>query len=996
MKKLILISGVVFCLWQLAHSATPITIPGSQFPVVTTPSNDMRFLMVYPPGGLDPNPLKGSNATIRYDSLVAALELVITSPTNGQSAAQVAAQIAATNNTILVNLYDPIGTALSIGGNNSNLTYLVAQQNTNLTFSVGQNNTNLSYSIGQAATNAIIGSTNGYSWQSNLWVSTTGNDTTGNGMSNNPFASVTKAISVGGSQASIIVRSGDYSMSANGGLNVSGKKLTITGCPGERVKFWATYTIPASSFVSLSNGIYTASGSILSGFTNCLEVSTNTSIQTGFHPQGFLVYGSNSPSGAQTFSEFYPPKLLSSFGETNRCEFTAIGQGASVPSIVNSNAWWVLTNQIFYVKFPVSNSPTMIMTSSTNQSDIFITSGDAISDVSLNGLEFYGFKSTLACTNVGKWSMSRCMIAMPNREFTAVNNCVVSDCEYVYLNDGAIYYNDKILLQPTITFNNCFFHDYTGDNGGLLLFGGSGASLIGTFNAIVNNPMVYGGTNGQWGIISDGAYVYINGGIVVVDSISSSPLQIGCSSPLGKISYMAVNGTKIMNRVNGAGLRLNDSNDVVNLNNVNFDMGVGASAVAIQGITAGHVVTLQGVTRNDQGTIISAPGSTVIFKNFAGFGLDSGATVAAYLINGLNSTGESIIGNGTVRANNGFGLFLHGSAVSTRLDQNGNFFIATNSTVPSTASFNGDMLLSNTNATDLWLYKSSMGGTAWTSRNLILLDNSALNGANISAGTLPITAADTSWPSRTNYPHSIGPLVAGNVMIFNGTFDSFGSPNYTNGTPSGSGSQTPWTSTIDAALNQIVNLGNVIQTNGNFLSTNSQGSSIDWDTNHVFNIRSNGTSIVSGNPATGTLTSKKIVVSSDGASMLVTNSLNGGYTLMESNKLTTGSGTFNGGTSNYLGGVTISQSGIGSTRSNLLAPTSFTFPATTVNWTNPITTSIEVYIDNGGITGTAIKKNGTTISSSVVGDATLGLQPGEYFSETYTVGTPTGKWSPFP
>lgn len=106
--------------------------------------------------------------------------------------------------------------------------------------------------------------------------------------------------------------------------------------------------------------------------------------------------------------------------------------------------------------------------------------------------------------------------------------------------------------------------------------------------------------------------------------------------------------------------------------------------------------------------------------------------------------------------------------------------------------------------------------------------------------------------------------------------------------------------------------------------------------------------------------------------------------------------TVNVGPSNFLGGVTISGAGIGSTRSNTLAPFTITFPATTVNWTNPLTTTIEVYIDNSAVTGTAMKKNGTTIFTSITGDATFCLQQGEYFSETYTIGTPTAKASPVP
>jgi hypothetical protein len=87
--------------------------------------------------------------------------------------------------------------------------------------------------------------------------------------------------------------------------------------------------------------------------------------------------------------------------------------------------------------------------------------------------------------------------------------------------------------------------------------------------------------------------------------------------------------------------------------------------------------------------------------------------------------------------------------------------------------------------------------------------------------------------------------------------------------------------------------------------------------------------------------------------------------------------------------------GVASYRSNTIAPAAFTFPATTVNWTNPLSVNIQVYIDNSGVTGTSIKKNGGQIFQLMTGPATIGLQPGEYFSETYSVGTPVGTYSPF-
>lgn len=84
MKKILLVIGLVVCMWKLAH-AQGIVIPASQFPQVSVPSNSMRFLMVYPPGGLSANPLLASNATISYSSLVKALELTLTNTSGGGS-----------------------------------------------------------------------------------------------------------------------------------------------------------------------------------------------------------------------------------------------------------------------------------------------------------------------------------------------------------------------------------------------------------------------------------------------------------------------------------------------------------------------------------------------------------------------------------------------------------------------------------------------------------------------------------------------------------------------------------------------------------------------------------------------------------------------------------------------------------------------------------------------------------------------------------------------
>ena len=88
--------------------------------------------------------------------------------------------------------------------------------------------------------------------------------------------------------------------------------------------------------------------------------------------------------------------------------------------------------------------------------------------------------------------------------------------------------------------------------------------------------------------------------------------------------------------------------------------------------------------------------------------------------------------------------------------------------------------------------------------------------------------------------------------------------------------------------------------------------------------------------------------------------------------------------------------GFASYSSNALAPSSITFPATTVNWTNTFGKNIFLFVDNTGVTGTAVKINGKQIFGSILPiDLTIPLQPGEWFSETYTVGTPTATWKPY-
>lgn len=96
-----------------------------------------------------------------------------------------------------------------------------------------------------------------------------------------------------------------------------------------------------------------------------------------------------------------------------------------------------------------------------------------------------------------------------------------------------------------------------------------------------------------------------------------------------------------------------------------------------------------------------------------------------------------------------------------------------------------------------------------------------------------------------------------------------------------------------------------------------------------------------------------------------------------------------------VSGYTVSSNGMGSSISNATMFT-LTMPATTVNLTNTNSVSWLYFIDNTGVTGTVVKKNGVQILSSIVSDVTIGLRPGETFSETYTLGTPALTGNVFP
>lgn len=93
-------------------------------------------------------------------------------------------------------------------------------------------------------------------------------------------------------------------------------------------------------------------------------------------------------------------------------------------------------------------------------------------------------------------------------------------------------------------------------------------------------------------------------------------------------------------------------------------------------------------------------------------------------------------------------------------------------------------------------------------------------------------------------------------------------------------------------------------------------------------------------------------------------------------------------------GTILSTNGIGSSFNNLAAPTTISVTASPFTFTAPAGFNIEVYIGGGIVT--AISKNATVIATglTLTGLTTIGVQPGETITVTYT-SAPTMKYSSF-
>jgi hypothetical protein len=199
------------------------------------------------------------------------------------------------------------------------------------------------------------------------------------------------------------------------------------------------------------------------------------------------------------------------------------------------------------------------------------------------------------------------------------------------------------------------------------------------------------------------------------------------------------------------------------------------------------------------------------------------------------------------------------------------------------------------------------------------------------------------------------------------------------------------------------NTGNIQSATLNTTGNSSVGGNLNVAGNCNFSYKNNSTFCLgsTGQEALANYGAQAVITQKDAASRipLYVEGRSDGSTNIAEFHHGNGAGTLVGAVSQVgnltMSGVNIQTNGFTS-YTNFLTINSATMPATTVNWTNPVHVSIEIYLDNTAVTGTSISKNGTTIFSGLSSDVSFGLRDGEYFSETYTVGTPALKWGVFP
>lgn len=101
-----------------------------------------------------------------------------------------------------------------------------------------------------------------------VYVSTDGNDFLNNGTINKPYKTIKKALISTGNDATIIIRSGDYSESINISERANRRNLTIKSYPGERVRLLCGERIESAEKVSGYKKVLKSSVSLCSNSLN--------------------------------------------------------------------------------------------------------------------------------------------------------------------------------------------------------------------------------------------------------------------------------------------------------------------------------------------------------------------------------------------------------------------------------------------------------------------------------------------------------------------------------------------------------------------------------------------------------------------------------------------------------------------------------------------------------------------------------------------------------
>ncbi len=104
------------------------------------------------------------------------------------------------------------------------------------------------------------------------------------------------------------------------------------------------------------------------------------------------------------------------------------------------------------------------------------------------------------------------------------------------------------------------------------------------------------------------------------------------------------------------------------------------------------------------------------------------------------------------------------------------------------------------------------------------------------------------------------------------------------------------------------------------------------------------------------------------------------------------------GTGLLLSGGTLALTAVASISNNLVGPTTISpFPASGTNWINPSLGNVTVYLSGAGVGGaTVVKIDNVTVYalSGTIPPLSFELQTNEFFSVTYSTGTPSGVWKP--